>query len=136
VRGGFGIFYLPELECGGALGFAADTNYVTNLAGGGINNSIPVNNFASGNPLPASVSPTTNGLLLPTGASLGQNTALWNSVIFANPNHATNLRIWNLIVECTRDAESSPLNGAGNFTSSRGRRYLEKGWRKNPDRSY
>jgi hypothetical protein len=72
VRGGFGIFYLPELECGGALGFAADTNYVTNLAGGGINNSIPVNNFASGNPLPASVSPTTNGLLLPTGASLGR----------------------------------------------------------------
>jgi carboxypeptidase family protein len=87
VRGGFGVFYLPESEYGGALGFAADTNYTANLPGGGINNFLPVTNFASGNPFPASVSPGTNGLVLPTGSSLGQNTALGNAVIFANPNH-------------------------------------------------
>lgn len=87
VRGGFGVFYLPESEYGGALGFAADTNYVSLLTGGGINNFIPTTNFANGTPFPASVSPSTNGLLAPTGAALGYNTALGNNVIFANPNH-------------------------------------------------
>ncbi|HZQ52317.1 MAG TPA: carboxypeptidase regulatory-like domain-containing protein [Bryobacteraceae bacterium] len=87
VRGGFGVFYLPESEYGGALGFAADTNYVSNLPGGGINNFIPTTNFASGNPFPASVNPATNGLVLPTGSALGLSTALGNNVIFANPNH-------------------------------------------------
>jgi len=87
IRGGFGIFYLPESQYGGALGFAADTNYLASLSGGGINNFIPTTNFASGNPFPASVSPATNGLVLPTGSSLGLNTALGNNVIFANPNH-------------------------------------------------
>lgn len=87
VRGGFGMFYLPESEYGGALGFAADTNYVSTLTGGGINNFIPATNFASGNPFPASVSPATNGLVVPTGNALGYNTALGNNVIFSNPNH-------------------------------------------------
>ncbi len=87
VRGGFGVFYLPESEYGGALGFAADTNYVSSLTGGGINNFIPTTNFASGNPFPASVSPATNGLVVPTGSSLGYSTALGNNLIFANPNH-------------------------------------------------
>jgi hypothetical protein len=87
IRGGFGIFYLPTADFGGALGFAADTNYVGSLPGGGINNFIPTTNFASGNPFPASVSPATNGLVLPTGATLGYNTALGSNVIFANPNH-------------------------------------------------
>ncbi|MBV8830052.1 MAG: carboxypeptidase regulatory-like domain-containing protein [Acidobacteriaceae bacterium] len=87
IRGGFGIFYLPEAEYGGALGFAADTNYVATLPGGGINNFIPTTNFATGNPFPVSTSPSTNGLVLPTGAALGFNTALGNNVIFSNPNH-------------------------------------------------
>ncbi len=79
IRGGFGVFYLPEAEYGGSLGFSADTNYVSSLPGGGINNFIPTNNFATGNPFP-------NGIVQPSGSSLGLNTALGSGVIFANPN--------------------------------------------------
>ena len=79
VRGGFGVFYLPESEYGGSLGFSADTNYVSSLTGGGINNFIPTNFFATGNPFPA-------GIVQPTGSSLGLNTALGSGVIFANSN--------------------------------------------------
>ncbi|MBV9265821.1 MAG: hypothetical protein JO061_06605, partial [Acidobacteriaceae bacterium] len=79
VRGGFGVFYLPESEYGGSLGFAADTNYVSSLTGGGINNFIPTNNFVTGNPFP-------NGIVQPTGSSRGYNTALGSGVIFANPD--------------------------------------------------
>ncbi len=86
IRGGFGVFYLPEAEYGGALGFAADTNYVSSLTGGGISNFIPTTNFATGNPFPASPG-LANGLVLPTGAALGYNTAFGNNVIVANPNH-------------------------------------------------
>jgi hypothetical protein len=87
IRGGFGIFYLPTAEYGGALGYAADSNYIATQTGGGINSFIPATSFATGNPFPVSNSPATNGLLLPTGAALGVNTALGNDVIFANPNH-------------------------------------------------
>ena len=87
LRGGFGIFYLPTAEYGGSLGYAADTNYAATPSGGGINNFIPNTNFATGNPFPAGNSPSTNGLVSPTGASLGLSTALGNNVIFANPNH-------------------------------------------------
>src|SRR4051794_9131276 len=88
VRGGFGIFYLPTSEYGGALGYAADTNYVSTLPGGGVNNFIPTTSFASGNPFPVnSTNAATNGLVVPTGSALGTNTALGNNVIFANPNH-------------------------------------------------
>jgi len=88
VRGGFGIFYLPTSEYGGALGYAADTNYVSTLPGGGVNNFIPTTSFASGNPFPVTATnAATNGLIVPTGSALGTNTALGNNVIFANPNH-------------------------------------------------
>jgi hypothetical protein len=87
IRGGFGIFYLPTAEYGGALGFAANTPYVATLTGGGINNFKPSMNFATGDPFPASVTPATNGLVLPTGAALGYNTALGGSINVANPNH-------------------------------------------------
>ncbi|MBV9036771.1 MAG: hypothetical protein JO182_19935 [Acidobacteriaceae bacterium] len=86
VRGGFGIFYLPTAEYGGALGFAANTPYVATRTGGGLNNFIPSTNFATGDPFPAG-SGLANGLVLPTGASLGYNTALGNSITIANPNH-------------------------------------------------
>lgn len=87
VRGGFGIFYLPQAGYGGAIGFAADTNYIGNLTGGGINNFIPTTSFANGNPFPVTTATAgTNGLLVPTGSSLGFSTALGNNVIFANPN--------------------------------------------------
>ena len=79
IRGGFGVFYLPESEYGGSLGFAADTNYVASLTGGGINNFLPSSNFASGNPFPA-------GIVQPSGNLLGTGTALGSGVIFSNPN--------------------------------------------------
>lgn len=41
LRGGFGIFYLPEALFGGAAGFAADTPFVATVGGG-------VNQFNSG----------------------------------------------------------------------------------------
>ncbi len=85
IRGGFGVFYLPESEYGGALGFAADTNYIGSQSGGGINNFIPTTNFATGNPFPQSVG-TSNGLVVPTGSALSFGTALGNNVIFSNPN--------------------------------------------------
>ena len=86
IRGGFGIFYLPTAEYGGALGFAANTPYVAALPGGGINNFTPTTNFATGNPFPPAPG-LVNGLVTPTGSSLGYATALGNSIIFSNPNH-------------------------------------------------
>ncbi|MBV9406752.1 MAG: hypothetical protein JO211_15505, partial [Acidobacteriaceae bacterium] len=79
IRGGFGVFYLPEAEYGGSLGYSADTNYVGNVPGGGINNFIPTPYFANGNPFPS-------GIVVPTGNSLANNTALGSGVIFSNPN--------------------------------------------------
>jgi hypothetical protein len=76
LRGGFGMFYLPESAYGGSLGYAADTNLAATI-GGGANAFTPATTLS--NPFP-------NGIVQPTGASLGLNTALGSNVIFANPN--------------------------------------------------
>jgi hypothetical protein len=76
LRGGFGIYYLPEALLGGAAGFAQDTPYVATV-GGGVNQFIPANSLS--NPFPT-------GLLQPTGASLGLATFAGNNVVFTNPN--------------------------------------------------
>lgn len=76
LRGGFGIYYLPEELLGGAAGFAQDTPFVATL-GGGVNQYIPVNSLS--NPFPS-------GLLQPTGSSLGLATFAGNNVVFTNPN--------------------------------------------------
>ena len=34
LRGGFGVFYLPESAYGGSLGFSADTNLAATIGGG------------------------------------------------------------------------------------------------------
>ena len=75
-RAGFGVFYLPESAYGGSLGYAADTNLAATV-GGGANAFIPATTLS--NPFP-------NGIVQPTGASLGLNTALGSNVIFTNPN--------------------------------------------------
>ena len=80
IRGGYGILWAPAIfslgpsvEGYGALGFAAVTNMVTTLDGG-----LTPANFLS-NPFP-------NGLLRPTGSSLGQLTQAGQNVSFVDQN--------------------------------------------------
>lgn len=76
LRGGFGMFYLPEALFGGVAGFAADTLFVPTV-GGDVNQFIPANTLL--NPFP-------NGLFQPVGTSLGLNTFAGGNVIFTNPD--------------------------------------------------
>jgi trimeric autotransporter adhesin len=80
IRGGYGILWAPAIfslspsvDGYGALGFAAVTNMVTTLNGG-----LTPANFLS-NPFP-------NGLLRPTGSSLGQLTQAGQNVSFIDQN--------------------------------------------------
>ena len=50
LRGGFGIYYLPQAFFGGVAGFAQDTPYTATL-GGGANQFIPANSLS--NPFPS-----------------------------------------------------------------------------------
>ena len=61
LRGGFGVFYLPESAYGGSLGYAADTNLAATV-GGGANAFIPATTLS--NPFP-------NGIVQPTGVVAG-----------------------------------------------------------------
>jgi hypothetical protein len=61
---------------GGSLGFAADTNLAATI-GGGANAYIPATTLS--NPFP-------NGIVQPTGSTLGLNTALGSTITFSNPN--------------------------------------------------
>ncbi|HEX8355368.1 MAG TPA: TonB-dependent receptor [Pyrinomonadaceae bacterium] len=78
IRGGYGLFYFPSAEYGGASGFSVITPFVGTLTGGGANSFIPRADAFS-NPFPG-------GLVQPTGASLGLNTQLGADVTFVNPN--------------------------------------------------
>lgn len=75
LRGGFGMFYLPEAFFGGVQGFAADTPFIA-TSGGGANAFIPANTLS--NPFPT-------GINQPTGANLGLATFAGNNVVFTNP---------------------------------------------------
>ena len=76
LRGGFGIYYLPQAFFGGVAGFAQDTPYTATL-GGGANQFIPANSLS--NPFPS-------GLLNPSNADLGLATFAGQSVVFVNPD--------------------------------------------------
>jgi len=76
LRGGFGIYYLPQAFFGGVAGFAQDTPFTATL-GGGVNQYIPVNTLS--NPFPT-------GLLSPTNANLGLGTFAGQGVTFVNPD--------------------------------------------------
>jgi len=76
LRGGFGRFFLPEAAYGGSAGFASNTPFVA-TQGGGINAFIPTNTLS--NPYP-------QGLIPPTGSSLGLQTFAGQSITFNNPN--------------------------------------------------
>lgn len=74
LRGGFGVFYLPEAAFGGVAGFAADTPFVATL-GGGADQFIPANRLD--NPFPG-------GLFQPAGSSQGLMTFAGRNVIFTD----------------------------------------------------
>lgn len=77
LRGGYGLFYFPAAEYGGATGFSVITPFSGTLTGGGANQFIPRADAFS-NPFP-------NGLAQPTGSSLGQATSQGQSITFSNP---------------------------------------------------
>ena len=72
VRGGFGIIYFNTLESPIGTGFSQTTTY---------------NNFVTNTPLNPLSTPFPNGVLLPTGSSLGLGTSIGGSVSFYDPNH-------------------------------------------------
>jgi hypothetical protein len=78
IRGGYGLFYFPSAEYGGASGFSVITPFSGTLTGGGANAFIPRADAFS-NPFPS-------GLTQPTGAALGLNTQLGTDITFVNPN--------------------------------------------------
>jgi hypothetical protein len=72
VRAGFGIIYFNTLETPIGTGFSQTTSY---------------NNYTANLPLNPLSNPFPNGVVLPTGSSLGLGTALGQSVSFVDPNH-------------------------------------------------
>ncbi|HWQ36305.1 MAG TPA: TonB-dependent receptor [Blastocatellia bacterium] len=76
IRGGYGLFYLPQAEFGGTTGFSVSTPFVANPVSGGINTYTPVATLS--NPFPS-------GLIQPTGASLGLLTQAGTGVTFNLP---------------------------------------------------
>jgi len=73
ARGGFGMIYLPTFDHPGNSGFSATTGYTSTL-----NGSTPAYSFA--NPYP-------NGLVKPTGSSLGLSTFLGQALSPEDVNH-------------------------------------------------
>jgi hypothetical protein len=76
LRGGYGLFYLPQAEFGGTTGYSVSTPLIAARGGGGANDFIP--GVTLSNPFP-------NGLVQPTGSALGQNTQLGGNIIFNLP---------------------------------------------------
>lgn len=79
LRGGYGLFYFPSAEYGGATGFSIITPFAGTVGGGanGAGQFIPRTD-ALNNPFPT-------GLTQPTGSSLGLGTALGGNLTFTNP---------------------------------------------------
>jgi hypothetical protein len=75
LRGGYGLFYLPQAEFGGTTGYSVSTPVVA-TTGGGLNAFLPT--LSLSNPFP-------NGLLQPTGSSLGLLTQAGTGVVFNLP---------------------------------------------------
>jgi len=71
-RAGFGIIYFNTLESPVGTGFSQTTSF---------------NNFTTNTPLNPLSNPFPNGVLLPTGSTLGLGTSIGGSVSFYDPNH-------------------------------------------------
>jgi hypothetical protein len=78
IRGGYGLFYYPSAEYGGASGFSVITPYSSSVGTTGAAQFIPRAD-AFNNPFPT-------GLTQPSGAALGLLTQLGSAVTFVNPN--------------------------------------------------
>jgi Carboxypeptidase regulatory-like domain/TonB dependent receptor len=76
LRGGYGLYYFPQAEFGGALGFSVTTPFVA-TSGGGASAFIPATTL--GNPFPS-------GLFTPIGATQGLLTQAGTSIQFSNPD--------------------------------------------------
>ncbi len=72
VRAGFGIIYFNTLESPVGTGFEQSTSY---------------NNYLTNTPLNSTSNPFPNGVLKPTGSSLGLASAVGQNVSFYDPNH-------------------------------------------------
>ncbi|HEX8139205.1 MAG TPA: TonB-dependent receptor [Pyrinomonadaceae bacterium] len=77
LRGGYGLYYFPQAEYGGSLGFNIVTPFST-IVGGGVNALIPTRTLS--NPFPT-------GLQEPVGSSQGLLTQLGGGITFVNPDH-------------------------------------------------
>ncbi|HKR27489.1 MAG TPA: TonB-dependent receptor [Acidobacteriaceae bacterium] len=84
VRGGFGMFYLPEAAFGAAQGFAQDTAYVPNNIAGGTTPDLYTPRGA--NPAAPPLIDPFPTVLKPSGSSLGLATFEGQSIIFNNVN--------------------------------------------------
>ncbi|NOT62567.1 MAG: TonB-dependent receptor [Acidobacteria bacterium] len=73
LRGGYGMSYLPAFDPGTRLGFSVNTDYVASTDGG----LKPANTLS--NPYP-------NGLIRPSGSSLGLRTLIGQSFTFYDTN--------------------------------------------------
>ena len=84
VRGGFGMFYLPEAAFGAAQGFAQDTAYVPNNIAGGTTPDLFTPRGAD--PAAPPLLDPFPAVLKPSGSSLGLATFQGQSIIFNNVN--------------------------------------------------
>ncbi|MEO8737104.1 MAG: carboxypeptidase-like regulatory domain-containing protein [Edaphobacter sp.] len=73
IRGGWGVFYLPQFSTASSTGFSQATPFVSSLDGGKTQSSFLANPF-----------PT--GLIAPTGSSLGVATALGGNPSYSDPS--------------------------------------------------
>lgn len=88
LRGGYGMFYLPEAAFGAAQGFAQDTSMVTTnalVAGATAADQFrPRGNDPANQPLNDPFPASTGGVLQPTGNTAGLATFQGQSIIFNN----------------------------------------------------
>jgi hypothetical protein len=77
LRGGYGLYYFPSAEYGGATGFSVITPFTPTVGGSTAGNFIPRSDAFS-NPFPS-------GLAVPTGSGLGLATSLGQSLTVTNP---------------------------------------------------
>ena len=72
IRAGYGLVYFNTFESPIGTGYTQTTSY---------------NNFVTNPPINPLSSPYPNGVVLPTGSSLGLSTAVGQSVSFVDPSH-------------------------------------------------
>jgi hypothetical protein len=77
LRGGYGLYYFPQAEYGGSIGFNVVTPFAATI-GGGANAFIPARTLSD---------PFPTGLAQPIGSSQGLLTQIGTGLTFVNPEH-------------------------------------------------